>query len=171
MTSKGGKNDAGNEVRRSVSRRAVVILVISAVLLLTCVYFLANTMLGFTAYSRYDALCAKAGCVYDAAAHIIETGGMKRMSTQVQCTGSRNGIDEHITKCQFLERDDYGKWYAIVCDDNGELLYTLFSESRIDINNIGLPDKNEQISRLGNLFLQGTAVGFFTGQQDISGEH
>ncbi len=132
-------------MKRKIVKRTVIALIIIFILLLGA-YIIINTMLSFTAYSRYDALCAKAHDYYDEYV--------------------KNWIDNGRDK--FL--DEYGwedgEGYYATCFVAGKLQCVLYSLSKPDNSEIKIPVKEHEIEKLCNVFTQYKAIGYYCPEND-----
>lgn len=129
-------------MRKKVVKREVIIAVIVFVLLLGA-YIVLNTMLSFTAYSRYDALCAKAKEYYDLEKLWLESDREEDLPT-------------------FVEKNKWNdkEGYPAFCCEGGKY-YTLYSLNKFDSKDIRMPVKEQEIAKLCNIFTHNKAIGFY----------
>ena len=129
-------------MRKKVVKRIVIIAVIVFVLLLGA-YIVLNTMLSFTAYSRYDALCAKAKEYYDLEKLWLESDREESLDIFVEKNGWEDTEGYHAFCC------DAGKYY------------TLYSLTKFDNKDIRIPVREQEIAKLCNIFTHNKAIGFY----------
>lgn len=148
-----------------------VLAVTAAVLLLLCVavWWLIGDMLGYTTHSRMESLCADA-CSF---ANMTEQWE-KQSGHPVQ-----NGIytfsdaDDAFTSfaIAYLNGHRADKWYGIVSDADGEIVYTMCSNSRIADEYLTTPpDREKQTALLDShfSFRRKKAVGVWYADADNS---
>lgn len=118
--------------------------------------------LKYTAYSRLESLDAHAHSIY----HYAEAWQVKgQMLTTHIARKSKSADPDSFTA--YVSCDDYGHWYGVVCNTQGELMYTLYSWKQIPEQYLVAPPKKEDmLEMLRDPFQSGYAVGTWIPEDD-----
>lgn len=116
-------------------KKWIRIIAMVIVLFLILVY---HILLGYTAHRQFDLLQTDARRVWDAAESWQAEG-----HTLSTCS-------EECEKAEFSKYIDQSGYYAIICDEQGNLKYTLYSHRKI--KNLSQPDQIEEYRKINTIF-------------------
>lgn len=123
---------------------------IAVIALLVIVIIIAEAYVSafrYTAHSKYETLQGNAKSVWYSAKLWQEDGhDLKTQSGK-------------LTDAEFSKYFSDDKYYAIVCDKQGNLQYALYSKKKI--KNLNLPDREKEFEKLNNPFQADSAVGSY----------
>lgn len=135
-------------------------------LLMLCALWMLQTMYGYVANSRVKSFNSNAKSVYNAVTTWqsemkaldkdlpLETG-IYYISAEM--TPDEDSVAYNIHR--YFHSGDY--WCAIVCDDEGEILYTFFSAEKITEDELVPMSAEQQREIEANLFTRGEVVGWY----------
>ena len=133
--------------RKKSNYKKLVIFIISLLALFGIGLGLCNIAIGYTAHSRYETLLCRAEIVYNASENWQEEGN--RLETS-------SGNLRNAPFSKYVSDEGY---YAIVCDEQGNLQYALYSVKKI--KTLSQPDKEQEYRKLKNIFQRNSAVAVY----------
>ena len=159
----------GHECSRFSKRR--IGCGISLFLLMLCGLGMLQTMCGYVANSRVKSSNSNAKCVYDA---IItwqndaeERGKDVSPETEIYYISEEMTPDEDsVAYNVYRYFQDAPYWCAVVCDDEGKILYTFYSNEEITEDELVPMEREQQKKIETNLFTRGEVVGWYAPQEE-----
>ncbi|HNX63871.1 MAG TPA: hypothetical protein PKI60_01620 [Oscillospiraceae bacterium] len=136
-------NTLDKKANKKILKRIIIVLILIIIIALILLNAL-NGMVGLTAYSRLEALNSKAKYVYQCADNYILFENIK---------------DDFTITGYDLSEKRITYWAVII--ENKKIKYTLFSNNKIDKDEINIPDKETQIKKLSNIFTDSNAIGYY----------
>ncbi len=144
------------EKRRRIRKFLITGGIVTAVLLAVG-YWMLVQMLGYVAYRKLETLNSRAYQICQNAETWLEEG--HTLTTHIAREGQPADPDSFAAYiCCYGYSDD--NWYGVVCDEQGELMYTLYSWKQIPEKYLEAPpEKEEMMKMLRDPFRTGYAVG------------
>ena len=121
-------------LQKKQNRKKFIKILIWCVLIFAVMMGIFRTMLGYVAGSQFQTLEVKAKTVYNAS-ESWQKDGHTLTTSSGKCTDAPFS--------EYFSDDDY---YAIVCDEQGNLQYALYSHRKI--KNLNQPDEMEEYQKL-----------------------
>lgn len=140
-------NTSDKKSTRKILKKIIIVL-IPIIIIALILFKMLNDMMGYMAYSRLEALNSEAKYVYQYADNYILSENIKD--------------DFTITGYDLSEKRI--TYWAIIIEDK-KIKYTLFSNNKIDKDEINIPDKETQIKKLSNIFTDINAIGYYSPNQ------
>lgn len=162
--------DSERDVIRAALRRRTLCFGGGAILLcgICLSLLLLSQMLGYTRHSRLESLNADAHklgtTVATVQSDMAEDGTPMQLETVVYQAGDAIPEGSWLAGVQRYCPDAFSHHFALICDDSGNLCYTLFSYAPTTESELGVPDRDTQMELLASLFTRAEAIGYWSMQ-------
>ena len=157
---------ADNEEKHKRIRKFLITGGIVTTLLFAAGFWAYAQMLGYVAYHKLKSLDAKAHHIYEHAEGWLDEG-----NTLTTHTARKSKSADPDSFTAYVSCDDYGHWYSVVCNTQGELMYTLYSWKQIPEQYLVAPPKKEDMMEmLRDPFRSSYAVGTWIPEDNTSSD-
>ena len=140
------------------------------VFVVSCCAMVFRSIMGSVAGSRLGAINATAQNVYLAAEKCLTDYDYKDISVEPVTTIAQFSEDNLFSNAwqTYFKPPKQTDWYALVFDDNGKLLFALYSQMPITEEQLTKPDQEEQRKLLRSFSHKDEAIGYYTRSQKKS---